>query len=88
MRVAFEATDAYGNPVNVSGRVVDKEGRESVSFVTGHEGKGCFTYTAGEKEGRVEVSWDDKNTASICRKCGMWGLPVLSIISVRQTVCW
>lgn len=60
VRVAFEATDAYGNPVNVSGRVVDKEGRESVSFVTGHEGKGCFTYTAGEKEGRVEVSWDDK----------------------------
>ncbi len=60
VRVAFEATDAYGNPVNVSGRVVDKEGRESVSFAAGHEGKGSFTYTADGKEDEVEVIWDDK----------------------------
>lgn len=60
VRVAFEATDAYGNPVDVSGRVVDKEGRECLTFATGHEGKGCFTYTAGEEEGRAEVIWNEK----------------------------
>lgn len=60
VRVAFEATDAYGNPVDVSGRVVDKEGRECLTFATGHEGKGSFTYTAGEEEGRAEVIWNEK----------------------------
>lgn len=60
VRVAFEATDAYGNPVDVSGRVVDKEGRECLTFTTGHEGKGSFTYTAGEGEGRAEVIWNEK----------------------------
>lgn len=60
VRVAFEATDAYGNPVDVSGRVVDKEGCECLTFTTGHEGKGSFTYTAGEEEGRAEVIWNEK----------------------------
>lgn len=60
VRVAFEATDAYGNPVDVSGRVVDKEGCECLTFTTGHEGKGSFTYTAGEGEGRAEVIWNEK----------------------------
>lgn len=60
VRVAFEATDAYGNPVDVSGRVVDKEGHGCLTFATGHEGKGCFTYTAGEEEGRAEVIWNEK----------------------------
>lgn len=60
VRVAFEATDAYGNPVNVSGRVVNKEDHECVSFATRHEGKGSFTYTAGEKEEWAEVIWDDR----------------------------
>lgn len=60
VRVAFEATDAYGNPVDVSGRVVDKEGRECLTFAAGHEGKGSFTYTAGEEEGRAEVIWNEK----------------------------
>lgn len=60
VRVAFEATDAYGNPVDVSGRVVDKEGRECLTFATGHEGKGSFTYTAGEEESQAEVIWNEK----------------------------
>lgn len=60
VRVAFEATDAYGNPVDVSGRVVDKEGHGCLTFTTGHEGKGSFTYTAGEGEGRAEVIWNEK----------------------------
>lgn len=60
VRVAFEATDAYGNPVDVSGRVVDKEGHGCLTFATGHEGKGSFTYTVGEEEGRAEVIWNEK----------------------------
>lgn len=60
VRVAFEATDAYGNPVDVSGCVMDEEGRECLTFATGHEGKGSFTYTAGEEESQAEVIWNEK----------------------------
>ncbi len=43
--IAFEATDAYGNPLSVSGKVIDSEKRVLALFSTVHEGRGTFTYT-------------------------------------------
>ena len=60
VRVAFEATDGYGNPVEISGRIINKKGNEHLTFATEHEGKGSFTYRAGMEEDRVEVIWNEK----------------------------
>lgn len=44
-RVAFEATDAYGNPIKITGAIIDKSGEEITRFSVLHEGKGTFIYT-------------------------------------------
>ena len=44
-QVAFEATDAYGNPIEVSGEVVGENKETIVRFKSVHDGKGVFTYT-------------------------------------------
>jgi len=44
-QIAFEATDAYGNPIEVSGEVVAENKETIVRFKSIHEGKGVFTYT-------------------------------------------
>jgi hypothetical protein len=43
-RVAFEATDEVGNPIAVTGVVMDGAKQEICSFVGTHEGRGVFTY--------------------------------------------
>lgn len=59
-RVAFEATDAYGNPIELSGVVVDREKNERVSFSVAHEGRGVFIYTPTGEGDKAEVSLNDK----------------------------
>lgn len=44
VRVAFEATDGYDNPVEISGRIINRKGDELLTFATEHEGKGSFTW--------------------------------------------
>jgi len=52
LRVAFEATDQYGNPIDVTGVVMDENRQEVSRFATLHEGRGIFTYTPGMNTGR------------------------------------
>ena len=60
VRVAFDATDAFGNPVDVSGCILNKEKEVVSTFRTSHEGKGVFTYVADTEEVKAEVVWRDK----------------------------
>jgi len=46
-RIAFEATDERGNPINISGVLVDDTKQELCKFATLHEGRGVFSYTPG-----------------------------------------
>ncbi|MDR0795786.1 MAG: hypothetical protein LBE79_07025, partial [Tannerella sp.] len=55
-RVAFEATDAAGNPIEVTGRVVDGNRQELCPINTLHEGKGIFTYTPGAPGRRKDIA--------------------------------
>jgi hypothetical protein len=48
-RVAFEATDEIGNPIEVSGTVMNAAKQELCSIATIHEGKGIFTYTPADR---------------------------------------
>lgn len=60
-RVAFEATDAFGNPIDVTG-VVFNDAKEEISrFSTFHEGRGVFSYLPlSGKKGKVEVEYNGK----------------------------
>lgn len=58
--IAFEATDAYGNPIELSGTVIDKGKNELASFSVTHEGRGVFTYTPTGEEDKAVVYVDDK----------------------------
>ena len=63
-RVAFEATDEIGNPIDVSGVVMDGAKQELCQFVSRHEGRGVFTYTPASVSGRrkdiAEVNYSGK----------------------------
>ena len=49
-RVAFEATDEIGNPIEVRGTVMNASKQELCSITTLHEGKGVFTYTPADNK--------------------------------------
>lgn len=60
-RVAFEATDAYGNPVDVSGLIINRDKETQARFSSLHEGRGTFTYTPqAEEEYKAVVEWQGK----------------------------
>ena len=59
-RVAFEATDADGNPAEITGVVVDEKKQELCSFATMHNGRGSFTYTPGADRRRAIVEYSGK----------------------------
>lgn len=86
-RVAFEATDAYGNPIALSGTVINREKKEIASFATVHEGRGTFVYTPTNGENhKAEVELNGKSTVLICRKPGCRDMPCRLIIFLRKTV--
>lgn len=58
-QIAFEATDAYGNPLELSGMVIDREKNDLVPFSVAHEGRGVFTYTPAGKGDKAVVSYND-----------------------------
>jgi len=65
-QVAFEATDAYGNPIEVSGEVVGENKETIVRFKSVHDGRGVFSYTPSDKvqlsnkAPKVVVNYKDK----------------------------
>jgi len=63
-RVAFEATDEAGNPIDVNGAVIDGNKQELCAITTEHEGRGVFTYTptsaAGRQKDFAEVEYSGK----------------------------
>ena len=48
-RIAFEATDAYGNPIEVSGEVIGVNKETIVRFKSVHDGRGVFSFTPSDK---------------------------------------
>jgi hypothetical protein len=65
-QVAFEATDAYGNPIEVSGEIVGENKETIVRFKSVHDGKGVFSFTPSDKiqptdkAPKVVVNYKDK----------------------------
>jgi len=63
-RIAFEATDAYGNPIEVSGSVVNEDKEILVRFKSVHDGRGVFSFTSSDKQQsnapKIVVDYKDK----------------------------
>ncbi|MCL2651820.1 MAG: hypothetical protein FWD60_12480 [Candidatus Azobacteroides sp.] len=59
-RVAFEATDETGNPIDVTGVVLDEKKQELCRFSSFYEGRGTFTCTPGIGKQKVEVEYSGK----------------------------
>ena len=61
-RVAFEATDEAGNPIDVTGVVTDGAKQELCQFSGFHEGRGVFTYAPGvsSRNDVAEVEYSGK----------------------------
>lgn len=60
-RVAFEATDNTGAPMNVEGKVVNKQGNVLATFKSGHEGRGTFDYRPTAEQAKAVVTIDGKD---------------------------
>lgn len=60
-RVAFCATDEYGTPIKVTGKIINKEKQELSRFETTHEGKGLFSYTPKIEKHKVSVRYKEKD---------------------------
>jgi hypothetical protein len=63
-RIAFEATDETGNPIDVTGIVMDSDKKEICRFATSHggEGRGIFNYTSPDNNRKAvaEVTYAGK----------------------------
>ena len=59
-RVAFEATDQYGEAVDVKGTVWDGD-RQVGEAVTEYMGRGCFSVTPANHRLEVRFRWRDKD---------------------------
>ncbi len=59
-QVAFEATDALGNPIELKGYIRDANGEKLVDFSTEHEGRGVFEYLADLRQKKAIVEYENK----------------------------
>ena len=59
-QVAFEATDTYGNPIDITGSIMNKEKEEIFRFTSTHEGRGVFTYTPTDNKQQVVINYNNK----------------------------
>jgi hypothetical protein len=57
--VAFKANDQFGLPVIVSGSVVDKGGKEMLTFTSEHDGMGKFLVSP-DKDDSLTAVWQDE----------------------------
>jgi len=58
--VAFEATDTWGNPLDIKGTIVNEMKEETHHFYVTHEGRGIFSYTPSGKNHTILVNHEGK----------------------------
>lgn len=87
--VAFKATDQSGNPIEITGNIIDKKGSKLVSFESVHNGMGTFAFKPSIDE-TYKAIWKDKKGVQheaafpAIKKQGV----VLSVIKVNNNVTY
>lgn len=59
-KVAFEATDDYGNPLDINGIVINEAKEEVSKFSVVHEGRGVFSYTPSGNNSKAIAEYNGK----------------------------
>lgn len=59
-RLAFEVTDAFGGPLDVTGKVINDAKEIIDDFGVTRDGRGSFCYTPGTDERKAVVAYDGK----------------------------
>lgn len=59
-RIAFEITDAFGNPLDATGQIINEDKKEMTDFTVTHDGKGFFNYTPGGDKRKAVVDYNGK----------------------------
>ncbi|MDU1891364.1 MAG: hypothetical protein E6767_11815 [Dysgonomonas sp.] len=59
-RVAFYATNEYGEPIEVTGKILNDKKEEVCAFSTTHEGKGIFSFIPDTKKYKVLIQYNNK----------------------------
>ena len=60
-KVAFEATDEFGSPIEIGGKVINEAKEEIADFSIIHEGRGVFNYTPDHGKHKAIVDFEGKN---------------------------
>lgn len=64
--IAFKSTDAYGMPVNCSGKLVDETGNELAVFESVHDGLGSFGFLPQVlQKYSVQIKYEDGSSSTI-----------------------
>ena len=59
-RVAFEITDAFGNPLEATGKIINQDKEEIAGFAVTHDGRGFFNYTPNMDKRKAVVDYNGK----------------------------
>lgn len=59
-RVAFEITDAFGNPLEATGRIINEDKEDISGFSVTHNGRGVFDYTPDGSKQKAIVDYNGK----------------------------
>ncbi|MBC8618745.1 hypothetical protein H8788_13445 [Parabacteroides faecis] len=59
-RVAFEITDAFGNPLEATGKIINQDKEEIAGFAVTHDGRGFFNYTPNAGKRKAVVDYNGK----------------------------
>ena len=59
-QVAFEATDAFGNSIDITGIVTDAAKKEVAQLSTIHNGRGVFTYKPMDDKSKATIEYNGK----------------------------
>jgi hypothetical protein len=76
-RIAFKATDQYGNPVLVNGVVIENTNKVVDSLIVKHDGMGSFYLTPSPLQS-YQINWSDENGGS-----GITQIPVTKTQGAR-----
>ena len=69
--VAFEATSAYGTPLDLEGIIQNKQGEMITSLKTNHEGRGVFAYTPQDGDKAVVEYGGQRHTFTLPKALDM-----------------
>jgi hypothetical protein len=79
-RVAFKATNQYGNPVLIKGVLVEDNNNSTDSLRVQHDGMGSF-YLAAQPGHHYQVNWTDENGAA-----GSTPIPITKTEGAQLTI--